>query len=257
MRQPQVDVAVLGERAEHRERVGVQPGRPEDADPLGQVGQRGVGAQCRALGVQPLGGAGAEPVAQPPPQLRLPGEVGGQRVVPVGVRGPPPSRAASAAGARRRSGTARRGAPRRPTGGRGGGRRRRARGAGRAPCTTARRGCRRPPRAAATPGSPTGRRAGRSRARRPAPRSTILPADGNTTPEQIPSRADPAPSTVESRCASHRSTPFAGTATTSDANGSASGVARTAARPSARRAVRSARWARSTRPVYLTGPTEP
>ena len=57
------------------------------------------------------------------------------------------------------------------------------------------------------------------------------PVEGKSMPEQMPSPAAPAPRTVDSRWASHRSTPFAGTATTSWANGSASGSPTPAAGP--------------------------
>ncbi len=62
--------------------------------------------------------------------------------------------------------------------------------------------------------------------------SSSLAGFGNTTLAQTPSPST-APRTCESRCASQRSTPFAGTATMSGANGSAGGVDSTSARPRA------------------------
>ena len=46
----------------------------------------------------------------------------------------------------------------------------------------------------------------------------------NATPAQTPSAPSPRPRMCESRWLSHRSTPFAGTMTSSSAKGSASGV---------------------------------
>ena len=67
--------------------VGGEPGRPEDREPGRQVDHARVGAQRGAGGVEPLGRArGADPVAQPAPQLGLPDQVVGQRLAePVGV----------------------------------------------------------------------------------------------------------------------------------------------------------------------------
>ena len=71
---------------------------------------------------------------------------------------------------------------------------------------------------------------------------TSRPGNGNSTLAQTPSpRPEVAPSTFDSRCVSHRSMPRDGTATTSGANGSATGSASTAASASTRRSARSAR----------------
>ena len=64
--------------------------------------------------------------------------------------------------------------------------------------------------------------------------ATSRRTDGKSTPAQIPSRSDTC-------CASHRSTPRVGTATTSVANGSGSGSASRSARPATNRSDRSAR----------------
>ena len=63
----------------------------------------------------------------------------------------------------------------------------------------------------------------------------------NSTPAQTPSSPTPAPRRCESRWLSQRSTPLAGTITSSEANGSASGLPSRSARPSTSRSARSAR----------------
>ena len=64
----------------------------------------------------------------------------------------------------------------------------------------------------------------------------------NAMPAQTPSWPSPRPRMWLSRWLSQRSTPLAGTMTSSSAKGSGRGVASSAPRPSARRSVRSARW---------------
>ena len=73
--------------------------------------------------------------------------------------------------------------------------------------------------------------------------ATRLRGDRNRTPAQTPSsRPSAGPRRCESRWDSHRSTPLAGTITSSWANGSGSGVRRRSASPSRRRSARGARW---------------
>ena len=78
-----------------------------------------------------------------------------------------------------------------------------------------------------------------------------------STPAQTPSPPrPPTPSRCDSRWVSQRSTPRAGTTTTSRANGSGSGVTSRSARPSASASVRSAVWrCRVTAPPYERRPT--
>jgi hypothetical protein len=78
MGQPQVHVAVLGERLQHGEVLGGQPGGAEQRQPFRQRDEGGIGPQRGAGRRQPLGrGRGGDALAQPPPQLGLPREVGG------------------------------------------------------------------------------------------------------------------------------------------------------------------------------------
>ena len=88
--------------------------------------------------------------------------------------------------------------------------------------------------------------------------SSMRRGEGKATFAQTPSRlaalldAPLAPRWCESCWASQRSTPFAGTATSSVASGSWSGVCSRPARPSTSAAARLARWTTSTRsPPWL------
>ena len=72
---------------------------------------------------------------------------------------------------------------------------------------------------------------------------TSLRGDGKSTFAHTPSpRPSPAPSRSDIRCASHRSMPRVGTATTSGANGSRNGSLSSARSASTRPSARSARW---------------
>ena len=74
--QPQVHVAVLGEGGEHLQASGGEPAGAEDREPRRQVAQRRIVTQARAGVVEQLGRARrTERIAEPPPQLGLPGEV--------------------------------------------------------------------------------------------------------------------------------------------------------------------------------------
>ena len=76
---------------------------------------------------------------------------------------------------------------------------------------------------------------------------TSLRGDGNSTFAHTPSlRPSPAPSRSDIRCASHRSMPRVGTATTSAANGLGSASASITRSASTRPSARSARWTWST-----------
>ena len=73
VQQEQVDVAAGGERVEHVQLPGRQPGEAEDRDARREVDEGGVGAQARARCVHALGEIrDADPGAQAPPELRLP-----------------------------------------------------------------------------------------------------------------------------------------------------------------------------------------
>ncbi len=86
MRNPHVHIAIGAERGQHRDLIGAQPGGPEQRQPFGQFEQPRLVAQPRACGVEALGGAGAaDPLAQSPPQLGLPAQVGVERGESVGV----------------------------------------------------------------------------------------------------------------------------------------------------------------------------
>lgn len=87
VREPQVDVAVCGECVNHRELQGAQTGRTEDRELLWEIHNVKPVTQSLATTGETLGRAvHANVVAQPPPQLRLPGEVGRElSAVPVGV----------------------------------------------------------------------------------------------------------------------------------------------------------------------------
>ena len=221
-----MDVAPGGERARGR-----RGGRPAGASGRRARGARGgrASAGLRRAGARTRGssrsaGLGrAEPLAQPPPQLRLPR--GLRRARRRARRAP--SRAPSPGGAARSGRTARRGGGRSRSAARAGRRRPRAQVARRGCAATARPGTRRRPRAAAT------RRAaaatGRARGRCPTPprrrRPTSRRGNGNSTFAQMPSaRPGVAPRLADSRCVSQRSIPRVGTAMTSGANGSASGL---------------------------------
>ena len=94
MREPQVDVAVLGERDDDVELRGCQPGGPEQRQPVRQVYQIRLGAQPLAGSGEALGRARqADPAADLPPQLRLPAQVVGHVGV-VAVRPGPEHRRA-------------------------------------------------------------------------------------------------------------------------------------------------------------------
>ena len=79
MVQPQVHVAVLGECGQHLQPRRREPAGAEHGEPVGQVDQGRVAAQPGARIVQQLGGGRPETLAQRPPQLGLPAQVGGQR----------------------------------------------------------------------------------------------------------------------------------------------------------------------------------
>ncbi len=186
VRQPEVHVAVLGERVEHLQLLGGQPGRPEDRQPCRQLDDPRLATQPCARRLEPLRRAVRPDLgADPSPELGLPGEV----VVERSDRGRPcpvrrPSRAAWPVAARRTRRTARRASgPWRPGGpgpddcpaGR-----RAGRGAARGWRTTPRCRTARPRRAAPTSAGarPTGRRGGRRRCRRSAPRRPPGPGRG-------------------------------------------------------------------------------
>ena len=83
VRQPQVDVAAVGERGEHGQVIGREAGGAEQREPLRQGGERGIAPQRRDRRGEPLRRIrGGDPRAQRPPQLRLPAQVRGHvRVV--------------------------------------------------------------------------------------------------------------------------------------------------------------------------------
>ena len=182
--QPQVDVALLGERREHLQAGAREPAGAEDADPLGQV---------------ELGRAGSELVAGRVEQLGRRGQAARGRAAAATAR--------PASGRRRRAGRRRRGCRRRPPTPAPSpvspGRRRR----------TARRACSRPE--AGGPCRPYRRRgaapAARTRPRpagtRPAPPAAARPAGPATTrgrrPPASPARAPRRP--ASSRTGSGRS----------------------------------------------------
>ena len=119
------------------------------------------------------------------------------------------------------------------------------------------------PRAASTPSAraATGPRPGSS----PEPAATASASsargEGKRTLAHTPSRRPGvAPSPLESRCATQRSTPRVGTATSSGANGSGSGSASSARSASTRPSARSARWRCSIvtiHPMSRSGPSGP
>ncbi len=74
--QPQVHVAVLGERGQDAQARRGQAAGAEDGESFGEPAQVGVGAESRAGVVEQLGGGRlADPVAQPAPKLRLPPQI--------------------------------------------------------------------------------------------------------------------------------------------------------------------------------------
>ena len=77
--EPEVDVAMLGERGENLESGGVDPGRPVQAEPLGEGDPVGIGPDClrvRRRGVRPVtgrvprGGRATGSAARPDPRGR-------------------------------------------------------------------------------------------------------------------------------------------------------------------------------------------
>ena len=73
-----MDVAPGRERAQDVEVPGGEPREAEERDALGEVDERGVRPQALARRLEPLGGARLDqPLAQPPPQLGLPGGLRG------------------------------------------------------------------------------------------------------------------------------------------------------------------------------------
>ena len=92
VQEEQVHVAMRGERREDVAVRGRQPGEAEQREALGQVDDLGLGPQPGARRLEALGGPRrADPLAQAPPELRL----------PVPVRARPPTRARRRAGAAR------------------------------------------------------------------------------------------------------------------------------------------------------------
>ena len=71
-----MDVALRGDRAQHADVAGRQPGQPEQRQPLRQIDQRGLVGQPRARALDALGRSGLpDRRAQPSPQLGLPAGV--------------------------------------------------------------------------------------------------------------------------------------------------------------------------------------
>ena len=140
-----VDLAPGGERAQDVEVAGGQPGQPEEREALGQAGERGVGSQPLACGLEPLGGARLRRAARAAGATAPPA----RRPRPAGRPRRAPTRRPSTAGAARSGRTARRGAGRSRSGARGGRRRPRGRGGSRGCAATARAGTRRRRRATA------------------------------------------------------------------------------------------------------------
>jgi hypothetical protein len=56
--QEEVDVAIGGERAEHVEVAGREPGQAEERQALRQLDEAGIFAQAGACGLEPLGRTG-------------------------------------------------------------------------------------------------------------------------------------------------------------------------------------------------------
>ena len=226
--EPQVDGPVLAQRGEHGELLRGEAGGAEERQPLGQPDDRGIGAQGRARRVDPLGGIGAADAgAQPPPQLGLPRQI---RVDPALARPPGPQQLGpvGGVGAEQLRHPAGQGVPAGVVGV--------EHGAPRLLRGRVEHLQQRPHRPLRVPRVGVG-----CAADRPADRlGDQRGGERNATPAQMPSPSG-APSRCERRCANHRSTPFAGTATTSAAKGSAGGRASTSARASASTSARSAR----------------
>ena len=95
-----------------------EPGGAEDRQPGGQVGAGRARSSARSVSSVSAGAGSPTPVAQPPPQLGLPPQVGGHLAagpVEVVLRGPGPQHV-RAGGRRRRRRAARGGGPRRSVG---------------------------------------------------------------------------------------------------------------------------------------------
>ena len=233
------------QRAQHVEMPRGQPRQPEERQPRRQIDDPGLLPQPRTSALNPLGRIrNPDPRPQPPPELRLPHPVGrhARRPPPAPRHEPSPADASayrSNSSARCRTAL-----------------NRRARRAGSTSSPD-------PPRCAAklaSHGSPrhpstTSSRAQTARSGNHGSASASIPdavatasptslrGDGKSTFAHTPSpRPSPAPSRSDIRCASHRSIPRVGTATTSGANGSGSGSASSARSASTRPSARSARW---------------
>ena len=191
VRQPEVHVAVLPERAEQLDLGDRDPGVPEEREPRRQVDLLGAVAQRgEHLEVTSMGRGHADPGDEQPPQLGLPEQVGVEGVtgavgvaagLPLAEQGRVAARrttrtGAPAAGPRRSDARAAAHPPRRSG---------RGRGAGSARGTTPGRRARRPPRAAARPARPA--TTGRPRGCRPA--DDQLGDDAGRRPE-LHARAD-------------------------------------------------------------------
>jgi hypothetical protein len=94
MEEEEVHVPVGRQGPHHLEVAGGQAGQAEDGQPDRQVGEAGVARQTRYGAVEAFRRAGrTDPLAQPPPQLGLPGRLGGQGpagAVAVAARRPGP-----------------------------------------------------------------------------------------------------------------------------------------------------------------------
>ena len=212
----------------------------------GRSSSDGLRAQPLARGLEPLGRARrAEPLAQPPPQLRLPRGLVGN--VDLAARPAAHHRRAVQRVAVEQLGEVADG-----------------REAARAPvrvvlvAQVAARGCAATARSRHSPTtSSSGQTArcgshGSDSGSIPDAAATASPAsrrgNGNSTFAQMPSeRPGVAPRLADIRCVSQRSIPRVGTAMTSGANGSASGSASRRPSASIRASARSARWMWSTR----------
>ena len=236
-----VHLAPGGERAQDVEVAGRQPRQAEQRDALGEGGERGVGSQPLARGLEPLGGARlGEPRAQPPPQLRLPRGLGGH--VDLAARPPAHHRRPVQRVAVEQLGEVADG-----------------REAARAAVGVVlgaevdRRGCAATARRRHSPTtSSSGQTArcgdhGSVSGSTPDAVATASPTsrcgNGNSTFAQTPSeRPGVAPRLADIRWVSQRSIPRVGTEMTSGANGSGSGSASSSPSASTRPSARSARW---------------
>ena len=248
--QPQVHVAVLGQRSEHLHPGGRQPAGAEHREPRRQVAQRRLVAQPRARVLEQLGRARrAERVAQPAPQLGLPAQILVERRAVAALVPPRRPRAQHLR-------------PRLPVLVEHPGQPPRDREPPALVLAVAAEVLRQRPaprlvgsHASMTSSSGHTARAGAHRSTASAcsaddaasASSTSVLGHGKSTFAQTPSPVA-APSTCDSRWASHRSTPLAGTATTSAANGSAGGTASTSASPRASAVPLDARWVMSNGP---------